>query len=88
MSKVWPWVGGIVVGLCIIGLLAYGQSRAPVLLDREGRRYAPGPSDAASDRQADAEIAGQVDVRSDLRGLANHGWHETSKVSTIPVLSK
>jgi hypothetical protein len=26
MSKVWPWVGGIVVGLCIIGLLVYGRS--------------------------------------------------------------
>ena len=26
MSKVWPWVGGIVVGLCIIGLLAYGRA--------------------------------------------------------------
>ena len=26
MSKVWPWVGGIVIGLCIIGLLAYGRA--------------------------------------------------------------
>jgi hypothetical protein len=26
MSKVWPWVGGIVAGLCIIGLLAYGRA--------------------------------------------------------------
>ncbi len=26
MSKVWPWVGGIVIGVCIIGLLAYGRA--------------------------------------------------------------
>ena len=26
MSKVWPWVGGIVVGLCIVGLLVSGRA--------------------------------------------------------------
>jgi len=26
MSKVWPWAGGIVVGLCIMGLLVYGRA--------------------------------------------------------------
>jgi hypothetical protein len=26
VSMVWPWVGGIVIGLCIIGLLAYGRA--------------------------------------------------------------
>jgi hypothetical protein len=26
MSKVWAWIGGIVISLCIIGLILFGRS--------------------------------------------------------------
>ena len=39
MSKVWAWILGIAIALCILGLMAYSRSERQAYLAARGLRH-------------------------------------------------
>ena len=82
MSKVWAWIFGIAIALCILGLMAYGRSERQAYWAARGVRCTSAPDSRPAGREVAVRTSEPVGPIIIAREAAKHSG-ATAGVSAV-----